>query len=121
MLLCSGLISTMIESWPMSPASSLLPPFKQPPTNMNNIVKCMLKKGLITGIFLLKLSMEPQHDDKFVDGVTQVFRIHFHMKSLLFYSCFQCRIYLFLLNPVTHSACGFGFIYKPKINERIYK
>ena len=39
----------MIESCPPSAGSSQ-PPFKQPPVNINNIVKCMLKKGLITDL-----------------------------------------------------------------------
>jgi len=45
----TGLISTMIESCPAS-AGSVQPPFKQPTVNMNNIVKCMLKKGIITDL-----------------------------------------------------------------------
>ena len=48
-LICLGLISTMIESCPQS-TGSVLPPFKQVSVNMNNIVKCMLKKGLITDL-----------------------------------------------------------------------
>lgn len=39
----------MIESCPQS-TGSVLPPFKQVSVNMNNIVKCMLKKGLITDL-----------------------------------------------------------------------
>lgn len=46
----TGLISTMIESCPPSGGGASLPPFKVPPVNMNNIVKCMLKKGLITDL-----------------------------------------------------------------------
>ena len=48
----TGLVSTMIESCPASTvgASPNLPPFKQAPVNMNNIVKCMVKRGLITDL-----------------------------------------------------------------------
>merc|ERR1719367_538378 len=45
----SGLISTMIEHCPTTVANNQLP-FKSQTVNMNNIVKCMLKKGLITDL-----------------------------------------------------------------------
>merc|ERR1719187_14784 len=45
----AGLVSTMIESCPASvPANQT--PFKQGQVTMNNIVKCMLKRGLITDL-----------------------------------------------------------------------
>ena len=47
----AGLVSTMIEHCPASAmtANNQLP-FKSQTVNMNNIVKCMLKKGLITDL-----------------------------------------------------------------------
>ena len=45
----TGLISTMIDSCPPS-AGTVATPFKQPGVNINNIVKCMLKKGVITDL-----------------------------------------------------------------------
>ena len=45
----AGLISTMIEHCPASVATNQ-PPFKSGQVNMNNIVKCMVKKGLITDL-----------------------------------------------------------------------
>merc|ERR1711892_591093 len=45
----TGLISTMIENCPASVATNQ-PPFKSGQVNMNNIVKCMVKRGLITDL-----------------------------------------------------------------------
>ena len=45
----AGLISTMIEHCPASVATNQ-PPFKSGQVNMNNIVRCMVKKGLITDL-----------------------------------------------------------------------
>merc|ERR1719318_213702 len=45
----TGLISTMIENCPASLATNQ-PPFKSGQVNMNNIVKCMVKRGLITDL-----------------------------------------------------------------------
>merc|ERR1719234_284094 len=45
----AGLISTMIENCPASVATNQ-PPFKSGQVNMNNIVRCMVKKGLITDL-----------------------------------------------------------------------
>jgi len=45
----TGLISTMIENCPAS-VSTNQPPFKSGQVNMNNIVKCMVKRGLITDL-----------------------------------------------------------------------
>merc|ERR1711952_63047 len=45
----AGLISTMIEHCP-APSSPNQPPFKSGQVNMNNIVKCMVKKGIITDL-----------------------------------------------------------------------
>merc|ERR1712142_807311 len=45
----TGLISTMIENCPASVATDQ-PPFKSGQVNMNNIVKCMVKRGLITDL-----------------------------------------------------------------------
>merc|ERR1719367_2545808 len=45
----SGLISTMIEHCPTT-VSSNQAPFKSGQVNMNNIVKCMVKKNLITDL-----------------------------------------------------------------------
>ena len=45
----AGLVSTMIESCPASVQTNQAP-FKQGQVTMNNIVKCMLKRGLITDL-----------------------------------------------------------------------
>ena len=45
----AGLVSTMIESCPASVQANQAP-FKQGQVTMNNIVKCMLKRGLITDL-----------------------------------------------------------------------
>merc|ERR1719412_1173178 len=45
----AGLISTMIEHCP-APSSPNQTPFKSGQVNMNNIVKCMVKKNLITDL-----------------------------------------------------------------------
>merc|ERR1711892_1174215 len=45
----TGLISTMIGNCPASVATNQ-PPFKSGQVNMNNIVKCMVKRGLITDL-----------------------------------------------------------------------
>ena len=45
----AGLISTMIDFCPSSAAAGQ-PPFKTGQVSMNNIVKCMVKKGLITDL-----------------------------------------------------------------------